>query len=307
MHGDLPHRGHGHRPGNGALGTLVVAVVLTLAFAGVEALAGWWSGSLALLGDAAHMLGDAVALVIAALAARIALVPPSPRHSFGMARAELVAAFVNAAFMLAIVGMLVVEAVGRLLEPVEVKGGAVIAVAAAGLALNLGVAWMLSRGARSLNVRAALLHVLADALGSVAALASGVVVALTGWTRADPALTFVIAGLIGFSSLRLAREALHGLMEGVPFHLSLPEIGRAMAAVPGVASVHDLHVWSISEERVALSAHVVLERMEEWDAVLAAQRELLRSRFGIEHVTLQPEPRGHAVYPLNAISRRSSD
>jgi cobalt-zinc-cadmium efflux system protein len=304
VHGDLSH--HGHRPGNGAFGTLVVAVVLTLAFAGVEALAGWWSGSLALLGDAAHMLGDAVALIIAALAARIALVPPSPRHSFGMARAELVAAFVNAAFMLAIVGMLVVEAVGRLLEPVEVKGSAVIAVAAAGLALNLGVAWMLSRGARSLNVRAALLHVLADALGSVAALASGVVVALTGWTRADPALTFVIAGLIGFSSLRLAREALHGLMEGVPFHLSLPEIGQAMAAVPGVASVHDLHVWSISGERVALSAHVVLERMEEWDAVLAAQRELLRSRFGIEHVTLQPEPRGRAVYPLDAISRRSS-
>jgi cobalt-zinc-cadmium efflux system protein len=282
---------------------LAAALLLTLAFAVVEALAGWWSGSLALLGDAGHMLTDAVALLIAALAARIALLPPSPRHSFGMARAELVAAFINAAFMLAVVGVLVVEAVDRLLEPVEVKGGAVAAVAAAGLALNLGVAWMLSRGARDLNVRAALLHVIGDALGSVAALVSGVVVMLTGWTRVDPALTFVIAALIGFSSLRLAREALHGLMEGVPFHLSLPEIGKAMAGVPGVVSVHDLHVWSISGERVALSAHVVLGAMDQWGAVLAGLRELLQSRFGIEHVTLQPEKADPAVRPLNPLKR----
>ncbi|MBI3916608.1 MAG: cation transporter, partial [Betaproteobacteria bacterium] len=224
--------------------TLAIAVIVTLAFAAVEALAGWWSGSLALLGDAGHMFTDAVALLIAALAARVALMPPSVRHSYGMARAELVAAFVNAAFMLTVVGMLVVEGIARLLDPVEVEGTTVAVVAGVGLVLNLGVAWMLSRGGRDLNVRAALLHVVGDALGSVAALVSGVAVMLTGWTRIDPALTFVIAGLIGFSSIRLAREALHGLMEGVPFHLSLPEIGKAMAGVPGVLSVHDLHVWS---------------------------------------------------------------
>jgi len=263
-HDDHPH------PAAGSSRVLAVAVILTLAYAMIEALAGWWSGSLALLGDAGHMLTDAVALLIAALAARIALLPPSPRHSIGMARAELVAAFINAAFMLAVVGMLVVEGVSRLLEPVEVKGGAVAVVAGAGLVLNLGVAWMLSRGARDLNVRAAMLHVAGDALGSVAALVSGIVVMLTGWSRVDPALTFIIAALIGYSSLRLAREALHGLMEGVPFRLSLPVIGNAMAAVPGVVSVHDLHVWSISSERVALSAHVVLERMDGWTAVLAA-------------------------------------
>ena len=269
--------------------TLAVAVIVTLAFAAVEALAGWWSGSLALLGDAGHMLTDAVALLIAALAARVALLPPSARHSYGMARAELVAAFVNAAFMLTVVGMLVVEGIARLLDPVEVEGTTVAVVAGAGLVLNLGVAWMLSRGGRDLNVRAALLHVVGDALGSVAALVSGVVVMLTGWTRIDPALTFVIAGLIGFSSIRLAREALHGLMEGVPFHLSLPEIGKAMAGVPGVLSVHDLHVWSISSERVALSAHVVLGGMDRWNGVLAGLRTLLKARFGIEHITLQPE------------------
>ena len=279
-------------------------MILTLAFAVVEALAGWWSGSLALLGDAGHMVTDSVALLIAAAAARISLVPPSPRHSFGMARAELVAALVNAAFMLVVVGMLIAEGVSRLLEPVEVKGGAVALVAAVGLVLNLGVAWVLSRGERNLNVRGAMLHVAGDVLGSIAALVSGVVVMLTGWTRVDPALTFVIAALIGFSSLRLAREALHGLMEGVPFHLSLPEIGKAMATVPGVVSVHDLHVWSISGKRVALSAHVVLARIDGWGAVLTDLRALLRSRFGIEHVTLQPETPDPVVRPLNPLNRR---
>ena len=285
--------------------TLAVAVIVTLAFAAVEALAGWWSGSLALLGDAGHMLTDAVALLIAALAARVALLPPSARHSYGMARAELVAAFVNAAFMLTVVGMLVVEGIARLLDPVEVEGTTVAVVAGAGLVLNLGVAWMLSRGGRDLNVRAALLHVVGDALGSVAALVSGVVVMLTGWTRIDPALTFVIAGLIGFSSIRLAREALHGLMEGVPFHLSLPEIGKAMAGVPGVLSVHDLHVWSISSERVALSAHVVLGGMDRWNGVLAGLRTLLKARFGIEHITLQPETADVTVQALVRGNSRS--
>jgi Co/Zn/Cd efflux system component len=120
----------------------------------------------------------------------------------------------------------------------------------------------------------------------------------TGWMRADPVLTFVISGLIGFSSLRLAREALHGLMEGVPLYLSLPEIGGAMVSVEGVASVHDLHIWSLSAERVALSAHVVLDRMRQWEVVLARLKALLCERFGIEHVTLQPEPVEHVLQPM---------
>jgi len=291
-----PHQ-HGLGSETSAL-PLLLAMLLTLGYAVVEAAVGWWSGSLALLGDAGHMVTDAVALLIAVLAARIARLPPSPRHSFGMARAQLVAALANAAFMLAVVGMLSVEAVARLMNPVDVKGEAVTVVAGAGLLLNMAVAWMLSRGKQDLNVRAALLHVMGDLLGSVAAIASGLLVMFTGWTRADPALTFVIAGLIGFSSLRLAREALHGLMEGVPFHLSLPEIGKAMAAVPGVASVHDLHIWSISAERIALSAHVVLERMGQWDAVLASLQTLVCERFAIEHVTLQPESATHVLHPM---------
>ena len=291
-----PHR-HGPGSETGAL-SLLLAMLLTLGYAAVEAVGGWWSGSLALLGDAGHMLTDAVALLIAVLAARIARLPPSPRHSFGMARAQLVAALANATFMLAVVGMLSIEAVARLVDPVAVKGAAVTVVAGAGLLLNLAVAWMLSRGTPDLNVRGALLHVMGDLLGSIAAIASGVLVMFTGWSRADPALTFVIAGLIGFSSLRLAREALHGLMEGVPLHLSPAEIGKAMAGVPGVASVHDLHIWSISAERVTLSAHVVLDRIEHWNAVLAALQTLLCERFEIKHVTLQPESATHVLRPL---------
>jgi cobalt-zinc-cadmium efflux system protein len=276
----------------------LLATAITLSYAAVEAMAGWWSGSLALLGDAGHMVTDGVALMIAALAARIALLPPSPRHSFGMVRAQLIAALVNVVFMLAVVGVLAVEAVNRLINPVEVKGEAVTVVAVAGLLLNLAVAWMLSRGGRDLNVRAALLHVVGDLLGSVAAIVSGLLVVFSGWMRADPALTFVIAALIGFSSLRLAREALHGLMEGVPLHLSLPEVARAMVSVQGVVSVHDLHIWSLSAERAALSAHVVLDRMGQWDAVLARLKALLCERFEIEHVTLQPEPVEHVLQPM---------
>ena len=168
---------HGHGPGAKTSSlALLLAMLLTLCYAAVEAAVGWWSGSLALLGDAGHMLTDAVALLIAVLAARIARMPPSPRHSFGMARAQLVAALVNAAFMLAVVGMLSVEAVARLINPVDVNGEAVTVVAGAGLLLNMAVAWMLSRGTPDLNVRAALLHVMGDLLGSVAAIASGVLV-----------------------------------------------------------------------------------------------------------------------------------
>ena len=288
-----------HTHGHGSAGrVLLLATIATLGYAAVEAVAGWWSGSLALLGDAGHMVTDGVALIIAALAARIALLPPSPRHSFGMVRVQLIAALVNAVFMLAVVGVLAVEAVNRLVSPVEVKGEAVTVVAVAGLLLNVAVAWVLSRGERDLNVRAALLHVVGDLLGSVAAIVSGLLVVFTGWMRADPALTFVIAALIGFSSLRLAREALHGLMEGVPLHLSLPEVARAMVSVEGVASVHDLHIWSLSAERAALSAHIVLDRMGQWDAVLARLKALLCERFEIEHVTLQPESVEHVLQPM---------
>lgn len=293
------NHGHPSHPNSGTSArALPLALVLTLAFAAVEAVAGWWAGSLALLGDAGHMLTDGLALALATAAARLARTPPSHRLSFGLARIEVLAALANAGFMLALVIVLAWNAAGRLVAPRPVAGEIVTWVAAAGLALNLGVAWILMRGGRDLNTRAALLHVLGDAFGSVAALASGLIIHFTGWTQADPLLTLFIGALILASTLRLAREALHTLLEGVPLGISLPEVGRRMASVEGVISVHDLHIWSIASQRVALSAHVVLRRADEWPQLLEQLRLVLHEEFDIDHVTLQPEPPPVAVVRL---------
>ena len=268
---------------------------LTLGFAALEAVAGWWSGSLALTGDAGHMLTDSTALGLAAFAAWLAARPPSPRHSYGLGRAEVLAALFNGLFMLAVVIAIVIAAVERVRDPQPVAGGVVMAVAAVGLGVNVGVIYLLSRGEQTLNTRGALLHVLGDLLGSVAALIAGAVVHFTGWTPIDPLLSVAICVLILISSLRLLREVLHVIMEGVPAHLDLAAVGRAMAGVAGVDSVHDLHIWTLSSGRVALSAHLVVERMDEWDGVLTAERTLLAERFGIDHATLQPEPAAQPV------------
>ena len=211
------------------------------------------------------------------------------QRKFRLRRVEALAALANGLFMLVIVGGLVWHAVERLLEPRAVAGEAVILVALGGLVLNLAVAWLLTRGEGDLNTRGALLHVIGDLLGSVAALASGIVILYTGWMPIDPLLTMLICGLILYSTLSLLRQVVHTLLEGVPEGLSLPEIGHAMAGVDGVRSVHDLHIWSLDSRRSALSAHVVLADATRWPAVLEAERSLLRARFGIEHATLQPE------------------
>ena len=286
---------------------LMLATVLTLGFAGVEAATGWWSGSLALLSDAGHMVTDAAALMIAALAGALARRGPSPKHSYGFGRAQLVAALVNGLFMLAVVAAIIVQAVSRFANPLAVHGEAVAAVALVGLLLNIVVAWMLSHGERDLNVRAALLHVMGDLLGSLAALVSGIVVWTTGWFIVDPALSLVIALLIVYSSLKLVREAFHGLMEGVPLHLSLEEIGKAIAGVEGVTSVHDLHIWSLTAERIALSAHVVTGRLENWPETLAGLQALLAQRYDIEHVTLQPEFAPETPTPVPASTKEVND
>jgi cobalt-zinc-cadmium efflux system protein len=288
---------HSHARSKSHLGA---AVALTLGYALVEAFGGWWSGSLALLADAGHMATDGAALGLAALAAWAARRPASMRHSFGLGRAEMFAALANSLVMLAVVALLAFEAFARLEHPIEVHGVAVSAVAAAGLAINLLVARLLSGGARNMNTRGALLHVLGDILGSVAALVSGLVIATTGWMPIDPLLSLFISALLVVSSLRLLRDAVHALMEGVPPELSLPEVGTAMAAVPGVESVHDLHIWMLSGERVSLSAHVVVEDLARWEDTLAALQHLAAERFRIEHVTLQPEPQRRVLRRIDA-------
>lgn len=292
-----PHE-HAHDHGAGNRRRLTLALGLTLAFAAVEAAGGWLAGSLALLGDAGHMLTDATALGLAAFAAHVAQRPPTERHSFGLGRLEVLAALVNGAFMLAIVGGIGWAAVARLLEPSPVHGTMVLVVGSLGLVVNMAAAWLL-HGGEGLNVRGALLHVLGDLLGSVAAIASGVIIMLTGWLAADPILSLVICVLILFASLNLLRDGVHVLLEGVPGHLDLPQVGERLAAEEGVHSVHDLHIWVPDSGMTALSAHVVVTNLRDWDILLDRLHSVLREEFHIEHATLQPEPQEKPLHHMS--------
>lgn len=272
------------------------ALLITFAFALVEAAGGWWSGSLALLSDAGHMFSDCMALGLTAFASWIAKHPPSRRHSYGLLRAEIIAALVNGLIMLLVILFIVVEAVARLRQPQPVAGAAVMAIAAAGLVVNIFVALLLSRGERTLNSRAALLHVIGDLLGSIAALIAGAVIYFTGWLPVDPILSLVVAGLILFSTLSLLREALHVLMEGVPPNLQMESVGQQMAGIEGVRSVHDLHIWTLASGRIALSAHLEVHDLNVWPKILEATQIMLHRQFDIDHVTLQPEVRREQRY-----------
>jgi cobalt-zinc-cadmium efflux system protein len=273
-----------------------MAVAVTLAYAVIEVIAGLGFHSLALVSDAGHMFSDAVALGLAWFAAWLGSRPPGARHSYGLARAEVIAAFVNGIALLLVVVVIAVEAIERLMQPPSVNGLGVMVVAFVGLLLNVAVVVILSRGEHNLNLRAALLHVVSDLVGSVAALASGAVIYFTGWAPIDPILSLLIGLLILASTVQLLREALHVLMEGVPGSLRLEEVGKLLARIPGVRNVHDLHIWTISSGRAALSAHMDVVDLMAWPQILEDARRILSERYQIDHVTLQPES-GTAVNP----------
>jgi cobalt-zinc-cadmium efflux system protein len=317
-HGHADGDAHAHAPrtaganGDAARRALTIALALTAGFSVVEAIGGWLAGSLALLSDAGHMVTDAAALGLALFADRIGRRPPSTRASYGYGRAEVLAAFVNAIAMLAVVAGIGIEAVRRLLDPAPVEGGMVVGIAVAGLAVNLLAAWVLSRASGSLNTRGALLHVMGDLLGSLAALIAGGVIIATGWTPIDPLLSLAVGALILRSTWQLLKQSTGVLMEGVPAHLDFDAIGRSLAALPGVTDVHDLHVWSTTAEGVALSAHVGILRGEDWPATLAHARRVLADDYGIRHATLQPTwpvgpalDSGRRVIPVRAADEGS--
>ena len=268
---------------------LAIALILTLLFAVVEVVFGFISNSLALISDAGHMVTDAASLGLALLAQLIAKRPPSARNSFGYGRAEALAAFVNGLAMLLVVGWIVFEAVQRFSAPRPVAGMTVLVVAAIGLAINLGVAWLLSRDQESINTRAALVHVMGDVLGSVAAIVAGAVIWLTGWMQADPLLSVLVSLLILKSTIAVLRESYHSLMEGVPHAIDYLKVGEDLARVPGVLSVHDLHVWDMSPGQPALIGHLRIRSLREWPQVLQSVHAMLLADHGIDHVTLQPE------------------
>jgi cobalt-zinc-cadmium efflux system protein len=282
---------HGHDRSTAAARSrpvLAVTLGLTTVVMVLEFAAGLWTGSLALLADAGHMLTDATALALALLAAWIAARPPTPAKTYGYYRAEILAALANALLLFAVAGSILVEASHRLRAPEPVLGGPMAAVAAVGLAANLVSAWLLHRGAReSLTVRAAYLEVLGDALSSVAALGAAGIITATGWTGADPLASGLIVLLILPRSWSLLRQTLNVLLEGVPAHLSLAEIEAAITQVAGVRRVHDLHVWTLTSGREAMSAHVVVDDVRESERLLSELHAVLHSRFGIDHTTIQ--------------------
>ena len=290
------HTHHSHDTSSGR--ALRAALLLTLTFAGVEFVVGWWGGSLALMADAGHMLTDSTALGLAAVAAWVATRPASSRHSWGLGRSEIIAAIVNGAAMLVLVGFIVYGAVNRFQDPVPVRGAAVLVVAAIGLGINLAVLKVLHGGEENLNVRGAMLHVLGDLLGSVAAMVSGAVILWTGWTPIDPILSLLICALILVAALRLLRSALHVVMEGVPVGVNLEDVRDRMRRVEGVEDIHDLHIWQIASGRIALSAHVVVARLEDWPATLERLSAMLLAEHGIDHPTLQPEPENADCGPV---------
>ena len=283
-----PGAPHGHVHVTATTRVLWIALALTVGFALVEAVGGWLAGSLALISDAGHMVTDAAAFIVALIAAAVGRRPPSERASYGYARAEVLAAFINALAMLALIVWIAVEAVRRLLVPEAVSGSVVIVIAAGGLGVNLVVAYLLWRSGEGINARGALLHVCGDVLGSVAALVAGAVIYATGWMPIDPILSLVVALLILRSTFLLLRQSSSVLMEQVPAHLSYDAIGQALASMPEVRGVHDLHVWNMGADHVALSAHLTLDDGSAWPRVLASAQRLLEREFGIRHVTLQP-------------------
>ncbi|BCW93961.1 MAG: cation diffusion facilitator transporter [Thermoanaerobaculum sp.] len=285
----VPHR-HGEPPGTTR--PLAMALGLAATYMGAEVVGGLLAHSLALLADALHMLSDAGGLALALFAARIARRPPSPRRTYGYYRAEILAALANGATLAATAVWIVAEAYHRLRQPPQVRGPLMLTIAVGGLLVNLAMLAILRKAREeNLNTRGAWLHVLTDTLGSVQAIAAGVLITAFGWRWADPVASLLISVVVLLSGWRLLREASSILMEGVPGGLDIDKVRSAIAAVPGVAGVHDLHVWSVGSRFVVLSAHVEATTGSVSD-VLRRVGTTLRERFNISHSTIQVEFRG---------------
>jgi cobalt-zinc-cadmium efflux system protein len=292
--------GHHHHHSHGTGKKLIFACIVILLFSIVEAFGGWWANSLALLGDAGHMFADSFALGFAAVAAWIAQKPPSERLSFGYGRAEVIAGTLTSLLLVAIVVAISVEAIVRLVEgESHVNGIIIMVIAGIGFLANVVVAIVLSFGEKNLNVRAAILHVLSDLLGSVAAIIAGIVIYLTGWMPIDAILSLFICVLIAIATYHLLKEALHILMEGVPSQINLDELGNHLASIEGVESVHDLHIWNLSSSNIMLTAHVCLNSFAAWPQSLAFIESILKRTYKISHVTIQPEINEYPVVFIN--------
>jgi cobalt-zinc-cadmium efflux system protein len=297
------HHGPGSAGGAGGAGdqrgrlAAVLAIVVVALLA--ELVGGVVSGSLALLADAGHLLTDAVAIVVALVAITLARRPAPERRSYGNFRAEILAALVNGVLLLVVCVVVAVEALRRLAHPVGVRPGPMLAIGVIGLVAGASAVLLLRRGqAHSLNVRGAYLEMLGDLLGALAVIVAAVVVAATGWVRADPVASLVIAALILPRAVALLRATLHVLFEGAPPEVDLQSLRAHLTAVPGVVDVHDLHVWTITSGMPVLSAHVVVDDAQTLPAcgregVLDRLAGCVGDHFDVAHSTFQIEPAGH--------------
>lgn len=291
------HEHHDHGAG-GKERRLGIVAALTGGFMVAEAVGGVLSGSLALLADAGHMLTDFASLVLAWLAARIARQPADWQRTYGFDRFSVLAAFVNGLALFAIALWIIVEAIGRLLDPAPVAGAAMLAIAALGLVVNIVAFRVLHGGgdhAHDLNLRGAALHVLGDLLGSVAAIAAGIVILATGWTPIDPLLSILVVLLIAFAGWRVVRDSGRILLEAAPAGQDTRAIAEDLAELEGVERVHHVHLWSISESRPMITLQAHLAAGADPAAARRAMRERLETRHGIGHATIETEHEGAAA------------
>ena len=284
---DHVHR-HGHAHGNRR--RLSIVLLLTATYMIAELFGGLWTGSLALLADAGHMLADVAALVLALVAVWFGARPATPSKTFGYYRLEILAALINGIGLVLISLFIFYEAYQRWFTPPVIRGVAMTIVAGGGLLVNLICARLLYRDReQDLNVHGAWLHVLGDALGSTGAIVAGLLITLLGWTAADSLISVFIGLLIVWSSWHLIREATNVLLEGTPAHINLAAVEEAIMETEGVSDVHDLHVWTITSGREALSAHVIHAYAISQPDLLQELRAKLLDRFGVDHLTIQME------------------
>lgn len=280
---------------------LTIALALTASYCLVELVGGLVTNSLALIADAGHMFADVAALSVSLFAVRLSQRPPTASKTFGYHRIEILAAFVNGLALWLIVGFILHEAYQRFGHPPEVQSGGMIVIATIGLAVNLVSFVVLRRSqAESLNVRAAVVHVLGDILGSVGAIVAGVVMLAFAWYLADPVVSVGIGVLILYSSWGIVRESADILMQGTPREMHLDEVERCLLGIEGVRQVHDLHVWTLTSGRHLLSVHLVVSREDEIRPIIDAAQLRLRERFGIGHTTVQVDPEDECTEEFRA-------
>ena len=301
-HSNIDHHEHdhaygesGHSHDHGAMlretsgKVLFWCLIATFSFSLVEGVSGYLINSIALQSDAVHMMTDAAGLMIAYFANVISKRPATTNLTFGYGKAEVLGALINCMFTTVLTIWLLFEVFQRFLDPQEVHGASLFIVAALGFLVNAVIVWVLSKNTHSLNMRAAMIHALGDLLGSLVAIVAGAIIYFTGWSLADPILSLVVILLLIFSNVNLMKKSAIILMAGVPEHLDYEQVGKDLLAIDGILDVDDLHIWYMSANQSALSAHVVACNPEGWSEILRNCQRMLLEKYKIDHVTLQHE------------------